>query len=374
MGYGARDMNTNGEASFLQDFLNSQGLFNQEPTGFVGRITIASIKNFQSLNGITPTGYVGFYTRTKIKNITCSPSVSQNPVQNITPTQSNSVTLSTANNSSNRPSVFLRVNNSQNSVITITENTSLTISWSSKGSSSCSSSGGFSNWSSTSRPLTGSVELRDTAQVSSTFTITCTNGNFSSSDSVRVNVKEGTKPIISFTANNASDSLDIIENTGVTFSWYASNADSCNSSGGTSNWATPSRPLSGSVELRDLMTVSQTYTLTCRNSSAISESKSIRINVKEAQSPTITLTANSSENVLTMVEGTPLTFSWTTNNADFCSSSGGFSNWTSPYRPTAASAELRDPIQVSQMFTLNCRNSSGASAAKSVQVNVREAN
>jgi peptidoglycan hydrolase-like protein with peptidoglycan-binding domain len=377
MGYGARDINTNGEVSFIQDFLNAQGLFNQEPTGFMGRLTVASVKSFQTLNGISPTGYVGLYTRTKIKNLTCTL-----PTQTNIPSDSNiskptPATPPTIDSRNTRPYVELRVNNSQNSIITVTENSPLNISWASTGATSCSSSGGFSNWPSSSRPLSGAAELKDPAQVSSTFTITCTNGSFSASDSVRVNVKEGTGPVISFTANNVSDTLDIIKNTGVTLSWYVSNADSCSSSGGTSNWAASTRPLSGSAELRDPMTVSATYTLTCKNSYAISDSKSIRINVKEVQPPIITLTANGSENILTMVKGTPLTLSWKATNADSCSSdsdslSNWQSNWPSPYRPTSGSVELKDPV--SNLFALTCKNSYGAVATKSVHVKVREAN
>ena len=70
--YKARDINTNGEVSTLQDFLQSQGYLNNEPTGYFGLLTVKAVKSFQKSNGISPTGYVGLVTRAKIKEMTCT--------------------------------------------------------------------------------------------------------------------------------------------------------------------------------------------------------------------------------------------------------------------------------------------------------------
>ena len=69
--YRSRDANTNGEVSTLQDFLQSQGYLNSEPTGYFGLMTQKAVKSFQSANGISPTGFVGPVTRAKIKAISC---------------------------------------------------------------------------------------------------------------------------------------------------------------------------------------------------------------------------------------------------------------------------------------------------------------
>lgn len=69
--YKYRDINTNGEVSTLQDFLQSQGYLNSEPTGYFGLLTLKASKDFQNANGIQPTGYVGPITRAKISFITC---------------------------------------------------------------------------------------------------------------------------------------------------------------------------------------------------------------------------------------------------------------------------------------------------------------
>jgi len=69
--YQSRDITTNGEVSTLQDFLQSKGYLNSEPTGYFGLLTLKAAKDFQSANGIQPTGYVGPITRAKIAALTC---------------------------------------------------------------------------------------------------------------------------------------------------------------------------------------------------------------------------------------------------------------------------------------------------------------
>ncbi len=72
MQYRARDINTNGEVSLLQDFLQSKGYLNNEPTGYFGILTTKAVVELQKANNIFPSiGYVGPITRAKIKALTC---------------------------------------------------------------------------------------------------------------------------------------------------------------------------------------------------------------------------------------------------------------------------------------------------------------
>ena len=71
LSYRDRDVNKNGEVSTLQDFLQSQGYLNSEPTGYLGLLTVKAVKNFQKSSGISSSGYVGSITRAKIKTLTC---------------------------------------------------------------------------------------------------------------------------------------------------------------------------------------------------------------------------------------------------------------------------------------------------------------
>lgn len=75
MRYRDRDIYKNNEVSTLQDFLQSEGYLNTEPTGYLGLMTVRAVKSFQKANNINPTGYVGPITVGKIKAITCGGNV-----------------------------------------------------------------------------------------------------------------------------------------------------------------------------------------------------------------------------------------------------------------------------------------------------------
>lgn len=82
--YKDRDVNKNGEVSTLQDFLQTKGYLDNEPTGYFGILTVKAVKDFQKSNGINPTGYVGPITREKIKTLTCDGVVPQPNEQKFT--------------------------------------------------------------------------------------------------------------------------------------------------------------------------------------------------------------------------------------------------------------------------------------------------
>ena len=71
MKYRSRDAQTNGEVSDLQDFLQSRGYLNSEPTGYFGLATVAAVKQFQLGAGISPTGTIGGVSRAKIRQLSC---------------------------------------------------------------------------------------------------------------------------------------------------------------------------------------------------------------------------------------------------------------------------------------------------------------
>lgn len=75
LSYRSKDVNTNGEVSDLQSFLQDKGYLSSDPTGFFGRLTESAVKSYQSLKGLANTGYVGQYTRAKISEDSCRGSV-----------------------------------------------------------------------------------------------------------------------------------------------------------------------------------------------------------------------------------------------------------------------------------------------------------
>lgn len=92
-----------------------------------------------------------------------------------------------------------------------------------------------------------------------------------------------------------------------------------------------------------------------------------------ATPPVVTLKANGVTHSITVVENTSVTFSWSSTNTVSCSSYGGYSNWAQSPRPTSGSIELRDPINVSSLFSISCASAAGVSTTSSVQVNVQQA-
>jgi peptidoglycan hydrolase-like protein with peptidoglycan-binding domain len=67
----SKDLNTNGEVSDLQSFLQDKGYLSSDPTGFFGRLTENAVQSYQSGKGFAATGFVGQYTREQIKSDSC---------------------------------------------------------------------------------------------------------------------------------------------------------------------------------------------------------------------------------------------------------------------------------------------------------------
>lgn len=89
--YRSTDAKTNGEVSLLQDFLQTQGYLNSEPTGYFGRLTEGAVKSFQAANGILDSGYVGPITRAKIKEISCGDATLSSSTSSVTKPKSATV-------------------------------------------------------------------------------------------------------------------------------------------------------------------------------------------------------------------------------------------------------------------------------------------
>lgn len=94
--YRDRDIYKNGEVSTLQDFLQSKGFLNNEPTGYFGLLTFKAVKDFQRSNNINPDGSVGPITKEKIKNLTCdniNPQPNEQTFNGYLSPQGNTVTM-----------------------------------------------------------------------------------------------------------------------------------------------------------------------------------------------------------------------------------------------------------------------------------------
>ena len=74
---GARDAQTSGSVTKLQNYLQQINYLSTSPSGYFGAMTLKAVQKFQSDNDISSTGYVGPTTRNSIKRLSCSGTATQ---------------------------------------------------------------------------------------------------------------------------------------------------------------------------------------------------------------------------------------------------------------------------------------------------------
>ncbi len=165
-------------------------------------------------------------------------------------------------------------------------------------------------------------------------------------------------PHVTLTAEDYN--LDYNGNT--TLHWISDNATSCNASGGRNSWS-GSKSVSGSF-YSGALPVDTTYNITCSNSFG-SHSDSVIVYVggqSNGDLPNVTIEAD--ETRIDYDEST--TVRWTSDNADYCTASGGRNSWS-------GSKSLRGSFYTKSLtsdvtYTINCYNENGS---KSDSVTVR---
>jgi len=148
---------------------------------------------------------------------------------------------------------------------TIDQGQSATLSWSSSDASSCTASGAWNG----SRSTSGSETI--SPGVTSTYTMTCSGADVSTSDSVTVTVNETPVAIAPPTVSLTSTPSSVARGGTITLSWSSTDANSCTASG---DWS-GANPTTGSQAIR--IDASVTFTLTCTGDrGSVSDSVSYR--------------------------------------------------------------------------------------------------
>ncbi|MDP3800438.1 MAG: hypothetical protein Q8Q90_03385 [bacterium] len=265
---------------------------------------------------------------------------------------SDSVTV----NSVPQTTADVKANNSD-SAITVAYNSSASISWSSTNASSgCIASGAWSGpKSSSGSQSTGNLTSAQT------YTLSCSNGGGSVSDSITVNVSPPV-PTADIKANNSDGPITISYNASATLTWSSTNASSCSIS--------PSglTGTSGSQSTGNL-TTGTTYTLNCTGAGG-SASNTVTVNVSQPPSPTANLTVSDNPNggfgsSVSISYNTAAYLKWSSTNANSCSVSIG--GWTGT---SNSSGQSTGNLTQSRTYTLSCTGAGGTSATDSVTVNV----
>jgi hypothetical protein len=153
---------------------------------------------------------------------------------------------------------------------TVTSGNTSTISWTSTGAVSCTATGGSAGWAGA-KAVSGSW-VSGSLSSNTTFTMTCVNsiGVVSAPSSATVTVTAPPAPVVTISATPTT----VTNGGSTTITWSTTGATSC-----SAPW-TASTGTSGSQSVTPPSSSSTTYTMTCVNSVAVPDSKSVTISTK----------------------------------------------------------------------------------------------
>ncbi|MFM8517604.1 MAG: choice-of-anchor D domain-containing protein, partial [Nevskiaceae bacterium] len=229
----------------------------------------------------------------------------------------------------------------------VTEGAAASLRWSAQDATTCVASGDWTG----DRGRSGSASTGPLNKIESTFTLTCTGANGSSSSTVKIKVLP--PPDVQFTLSSPSAS----PNSSITLNWSSANATSCRASGGA--WS-GERSTAGSLVIPNLTPGDKKFTLTCTGSGG---STVIDRTLIVSDPPKITLTADKT----TVASGGSVTLSWTVTNAESCLASG---QWSDAKNKSGGSETVGPLTRRSSDFILTCRGRAGDEASVTRTVSV----
>jgi hypothetical protein len=251
----------------------------------------------------------------------------------------------------------------------IDEGQSTMLSWSVSNADSCTASEGDGGWAGSAISLpSGSLAITLTTAGTVNFTLTCSN-SFESTDTATVTVTVAPPDVVVIGTFDASPNVIEVGQASL-LSWDVSNADSCAALGGVDGWegSTISLP-SGSRSVTPATAGSYTFTLRCSNDQGSSDSASVTVTVNE---PAVVAITSFTASPNPIEEGESTTLSWTVNNADSCTASGGAGGWEGSQISLPSGNQTVTLTAVGPyLFTLTCSNSSESSDTAETMVTVQ---
>ena len=185
-------------------------------------------------------------------------------------TVSDTVNVTISGGGNNNPTVNIQANGEEGPV-TVNDTDVVTLSWTSTNSTSCTATG---NW--TGSKATSGSEIVSPS-VASTFTLECTDGSTTSTDSVVVNVNGAIfNPTVDLKVNGGEGPVNASLGGTAELTWTTTNSTSCIASGA---WGGTKAVSGGSENVGPFNTSGGiTFTLTCQNG-ALTSSDTITVNV-----------------------------------------------------------------------------------------------
>jgi hypothetical protein len=233
---------------------------------------------------------------------------------------------------------------------TVTAGGSSILSWSSKNSTSCTASGG---WTGT-KADAGTFAI--TPSTSTDYILTCTGPNGSDHASVLIAVEAASPTPVAPTVSLTASETTIPAGSSSTLKWSSEHASSCVGSGG---W-TGTETTSGTRKVSPARTT--TFTLACTSSAGTAQT-SAKITVDAdapPPTPTVTLTASPTS----IHSGGASTLTWSSTNADSCTASDAWSG-----AEAVGGSQTVSPSSTAT-YTLSCEGSGGTvKASATIAVN-----
>jgi len=166
----------------------------------------------------------------------------------------------------------------------------------------------------------------------------------------------------------SADNQNLTSGRNTTVRWSTTNnPTSCTASGGTNGWAGNNKSTSNGSFYTGTLYSTTTYYMTCSNSVGQSTDSIIITVSQQAQNPSVTLTAGSTN----ITSGNSTYITWTPYNATSCSASGGSNGW-SDYKSINGGSFPTGALYNNTTYSITCYNSSStipAYASVTVYVN-----
>ncbi len=281
--------------------------------------------------------------------------------------------------------------NGSDGPVALSQDQSLTLTWTSTGATSCQSSSPqialFSSGveaNGSSGTINPGHPFYPQSGQNVTYTIECSNGTSSVSDSVQVSLaatSTGTTtpsnlPVVDVKANGSDGPVTIANGTSFTYSWSSSNASSCQMTSpvngsitlsGVSSAVDPSSPFYPATSSPTIITVE------CSNgTNTTSDAVSIVLGTSNGTTtpptgnlPIVDVKANGSDGPVTVTHGNSFTYSWSSSNSSSC-------QMTSPINGSITLSGTSSPVNLGDTFypadnssiiiTVECSNSTNTAS------------
>lgn len=266
------------------------------------------------------------------------------------------------------PTLTFREKSTQTNNITIISGDAVTLEWQTdSNATSCSGSGGDTNWPGGKSFTAGSFVQYNTPPLSSSviYYLTCVGDGGSIGRIVTINVNEPPQPNPTVDLKvNGKDSESVDYGTNVNLTWTSQNSVFCAADGGWSSSTATNLSFPGQVIKA---TSTKTYRLVCTNNIGSQASDEVTVTVGAPPTLSMTFTASNNTNTESIGYNASTTIKWTISNATSCATYGGSGGWTT-INPLNQTSFSTGQLASSVDYRLECAGYEGQFSSQTVSI------